>query len=263
MTKKQFWNQLLLFVVALLLILLTREYFFQYLIENGIESYKTHTFLSIGANLILIFISLFFIRKNKLEKIAGIKGTKLKRWYLIIFPLIYLVLLNAFIMDDINTDILLPSILFLLIYSISIGFAEELSIRGFMQSHLINYLGNTKKNIIFSVFSSALFFGLIHLVNFDKGIYGELSQVCFATFIGVMFGFLFVITKRIYPLIIVHAIIDFVAKLDSTGIPIKEKISESMSIENAIFIGLLALPCFLYGIFLMKKYELTESTEKH
>ena len=79
MTKKQFWNQLLLFVVALLLILLTREYFFQYLIENGIESYKTHTFLSIGANLILIFISLFFIRKNKLEKIAGIKGTKLKR----------------------------------------------------------------------------------------------------------------------------------------------------------------------------------------
>ena len=78
-----------------------------------------------------------------------------------------------------------------------------------------------------------------------------------------MFGFLLVITKRIYPIIIVHAIIDFVAKLDSTGIPIKEKISESMSIENAIFIGLLALPCFLYGIFLMKKYELIESTEKH
>ena len=47
------------------------------------------------------------------------------------------------------------------------------------------------------------------------------------------------------------------------GLITKEKISESMSIENAIFIGLLALPCFLYGIFLMKKYELTESTEKH
>jgi membrane protease YdiL (CAAX protease family) len=260
MTKKQFWKQLLLFVVALLLILLTREYFSLQLIENGIESYQTHTFLSIGANIILILISVFFIKKNGLAKIAGIKGTTLKKWYLLIFPL-YLVLLNAITLDDINTDILIPNILILLIYSISIGIAEELSIRGFLQSHLINHFGKTKKNIVLSVFASSLFFGLIHLVNFDKGIYGELSQVCFAMFVGVMFGFLLVITKRIYPLIIIHTIIDFVAKLDSTGLPIKEKISKPESLENAIFIMALALPCLLYAIFLMKKQKLKEQTE--
>jgi len=261
MNKQQFWKQLIIFIIAFLLILLAREYFSHQLIENGIESYQTHTLLSIGANILLILISVYFIKKNGLDKIAGIKETKLKKWYLLIFPLVYLVLLNAFIMDDVNTGILILNIIILLIYSISIGFAEELSIRGFLQSHLINRFGKTKKNIILSVFVSALFFGFIHLIKFDKGIYGELSQIGFATFIGAMFGFLLVITKRIYPLIIIHAIIDFVAKLDSTGIPVKEKISESMSVENSIFIALLALPCLLYAIFLMKKYNLTESTE--
>jgi len=261
MKKKQFWNQLILFVIALLLILLTREYFSHLLIENGIRSYQTHTFLSIGTNIILILISYFFIKKNGLTKFAGIKGTNLKKWYLLIFPLIYLVLLNVFLMDDVNTDFLFPNILILLIYSISIGFSEELSIRGFLQSHLINHFGKTKKNIVLSIFASALFFGFIHLMNFDKGMYGELSQICFATFIGVMFGVLLVITKRIYPLIIIHTVIDFVAKLDSTGLPIKEKISNSMSIEDAIYIALLALPCLIYGIFLMKKHQLIEQTE--
>ncbi|MDB2491030.1 CPBP family intramembrane metalloprotease [Flavobacteriaceae bacterium] len=263
MNKNKFWNQLAIFVIALLTILMVREYFSHQLIEKGIDSYQTHTFLSIGANLILILLSYFLIKKNGLIKIAGLKGTKLEKVYLLIFPLVFLVLLNVFLMDNINTDILIPNILVLLIYSISIGFAEELSIRGFLQSHLIHHFGKTKKNIILSVFASALFFGAIHLMNFDKGIYGELSQVCFATFIGVMFGFLLVITKRIYPLIIIHAIIDFVAKLDSTGIPIKEKINQSMSVENSVFIVLLALPCLIYGIFLMKKYKLTEQTEKH
>lgn len=262
MNKNKFWSQLAIFVIALLTILTVREYFSHQLIEKGIDSYQTHTFLNIGANLILILLSYFLIKKNGLIKIAGLKGTK-QKVYLLIFPLVFLVLINIFLMDDINTDILIPNILVLLIYSISIGFAEELSIRGFLQSHLIHHFGKTKNNIILSVFASALFFGTIHLMNFDKGIYGELSQVCFATFIGVMFGFLLVITKRIYPLIIIHAIIDFVAKLDSTGIPIKEKISQSVSVENSVFIVLLALPCLIYGIFLMKKYKLTEQTEKH
>lgn len=263
MNKSKFWNQLAIFIIALLTILTIREYISHQLIERGIESYQTHTFLSIGANLLLILISYFLIKKNGLTKIAGLKGAKLEKVYLLIFPLVFLVLLNVFLMDDINTDILIPNILVLLIYSISIGLAEELSIRGFLQSHLINHFGNTKKKVILSIFASALFFGLIHLMNFDKGIYGELSQICFATFIGVMFGILLVITKRIYPLIIIHAIIDFVAKLDSTGIPIKEKISQSMSVENSVFIALLTLPCLIYGIFLMKKYKLPEQTEKH
>jgi hypothetical protein len=256
MNTKHFWNQLTLFIVGLLLLLVVREYFSLQLIKNGIESYRIHTLVGISANILLIGISYFFIKKNGLLHIAGLKGTKLKKWHLLIFPLIYVAGLNVLTMDDVNTDVLLPNILILLLYSLSVGISEELSIRGFLQSHVIHYFGKTEKNIRLSVFAAALFFGIIHLINFDKGIYGEVSQVLFATFIGVLFGFLLVVTKRIYPLIIVHAIIDFVADLDSAGIPIKEKISMATSIDNAFYIVVLALPCLLYGIYLMKKHPL-------
>ena len=260
MTKKQFWNQLLLFVTALLLILIARESLSYLFIQKNIESYAIHTLLNICANLILIVVSYFFIQKNKLGKLAGLQKGSVNKWYLLLFPLLYLVLLNVLIIDVVDIQTLLPNVFLFLFYSISIGFAEELSIRGFLQSHLINYLGNSRKNTIISVFLAALFFGAIHLLNFDTGIYGELAQLIYATFIGVMFGFLLVITKRLYPLIIVHAIIDFVADLDVVGMPIKEKISELMSLETAALITVLALPCFIYGLFLMKKYKLTATT---
>ncbi|MDO6491701.1 MULTISPECIES: CPBP family intramembrane glutamic endopeptidase [unclassified Cellulophaga] len=260
MTKKQFWNQLILFITALLLILSIREYLSYLFIQKKIESYAIHTLLNICANLILIAVSYFFIQKNKLGELAGLQKRKVNKWYLLLFPLIYLVLLNILIIDVVDIQTLLPNVLLFLTYCISIGFAEELSIRGFLQSHLINYLGNTRKNSIISVFTAALFFGVIHLLNFDTGIYGELAQLIYATFIGVMFGFLLVITKRLYPLIIVHTIIDFVADLDVVGMPIKEKISELMSLETAALITVLALPCFIYGIFLMIKYKLVKTT---
>ncbi len=104
-------------------------------------------------------------------------------------------------------------------------------------------------------------FGIIRLIKFDKGIYGELSQVSFATFIGGMFGFLLVITKRIYPLIIIHAIIDFVTKLDSAGLPVTQTGFQNTSIENAVLIALLSFPCLLYGLFLMRRYSLVEQQE--
>jgi len=174
---------------------------------------------------------------------------------------VYLVLLNVLLMDDVNTNKLIPNIFLLLLHTLSIGFAEELSIRGFLQSHFIRQFGNSKKNIILSVFGAAIIFGLLHFIKFDKGIYGELSQFCFATFIGVTFGSILVITKSIYPLIIVHTIIDFAAKLDSTGLSINAGPTEVMSVENAIIISLLTLPCLLYGIFLMKKYPLEENMQ--
>ncbi|MCB0443898.1 MAG: CPBP family intramembrane metalloprotease [Flavobacterium sp.] len=260
MKNREFWIQIIAFVISLLAILFTREFISYQLIQNGIESYRIHISISIVANLVLILVSYFFIKKNGLYKIAGIKSTRLQKWYLLIFPLVYLVLLNALFLDDLNTDLLFPNIGFLFIYALSIGISEELNIRGFLQSHLINRFGNTKKNIVLSVIATSFFFGILHLINFNKGLYGELSQVCFATFIGVMFGALLIITKRIYPLIIIHSIIDFVAKLDSTGVPIKQKVSEPTSIENAALSMLLVLPCLIYGLFLMKRYKLIDQT---
>ncbi|RZJ48238.1 MAG: CPBP family intramembrane metalloprotease [Flavobacterium sp.] len=257
MTKKESWRQLLIFVVIYLLILLTREYLINLLFSNHIESYRYHTLLKIGTNLILILISYFFIQKNGLLKLAGIKDSKLKKWHLLLFPL-YLAMLNLVSLESVNMGLLLPNLALLIIYSITIGVSEELSIRGFIQSYLIKRFDLTKKNIILSILASSIFFGVMHWLNFDKCLYGELSQFFYATFIGVMFGSLLVITKRIYPLIIIHSIIDFVAKIDSTGLPVKQKVAESVSFGNAIMTTLIVLPCIIYGLILLKRIKLIE-----
>ncbi|MBQ4802526.1 CPBP family intramembrane metalloprotease [Aquimarina sp. MMG015] len=262
MFKSKFWNQLIIFVIAIITILIAREYFSNLLIEKGIKSYQTHTFLNIGSNLLLILVSIVLIQNNGISEIAGIKRTKLKRWYLLLFPLVYLVLLNGLSIDEMDREPLISNILVFAIYSLSIGFAEELSLRGFLQSYLIKHLGTTKRNIVLSVLISSLFFGLLHLINFDNGFYGELSQVMYATFIGVMFGVLLVITKRIYPLIIIHAIIDFVGDFDTIGLNINNTTSESSSLESATLIALLVSPCLLYGVSLIRKYPLQDNIEE-
>lgn len=263
MPQKKFLQQLSLFLLVLFSILFLRKFISNTLIENGYDSYQIQTLLSIGANLILIFFSYYLIKKNGLEKLAGLKGTKLRRWYLLLFPIIYLVLLNFLLMDEQTGNTTFMNLALYLIYFVSVGFTEELSVRGFMQSHFISYLGNSKKCIFLSVIVSALFFGLVHLIKFDKGIYGELSQILFATFIGAMFGAVLLATKKLYPLVIIHAVVDIVANTDKLGIAFSEKISEPWTLENSIIIASLTLPCFIYAIFILQKYPLNLELVKH
>jgi len=254
--KKDFF----FFLGILIGLLLLKNYVSDLLFDNGIVSYKVHTFTRIIANIILIFTSLFFIKKNELLDLAGLSKRKVEKIHLIIFPIVYLVVLNLLFLDEINTNNFIINISILMIYCISIGYAEELSIRGFIQSYFINSFGHNKRNIIIAVFLSSLIFGFLHLFKFDKGIYGEISQVFFAFFIGVMFGVLLLITKRIYPCIIAHALIDFAAKLDSFGIDLERTSFQVTSIENSIITVLLVSPCFVYAIFLLKKIDAKKIT---
>jgi len=160
MNTKHFWNQLTLFIVGLLLLLVVREYFSLQLIKNGIESYRIHTLVGISANILLIGISYFFIKKNGLLHIAGLKGTKLKKWHLLIFPLIYVAGLNVLTMDDVNTDVLLPNILILLLYSLSVGISEELSIRDFYNHTLYTILEKRKRTFVYLYLLLPYFLGL-------------------------------------------------------------------------------------------------------
>jgi len=256
----KFWKPFISFSILFLSILLLREYGEALLLKNNINTFSVHTLFKLSANLILIAGAYIFINKNNLSALAGLEKVKLKKAGLLVFPLLFLVLLNVLLMDTLNSDNLsTANLIIFIIYCCSIGMSEELCLRGFIQSHFIHHFGSTKKGMVLAVFLAALFFGFAHFLSFDKGIYGEISQATFATFIGFMFGVLLLITKRIYPLIIIHAIIDFVAKLDTVGLSIKASIIEPMSIENSILVTLLVLPCLIYGIVLMTKYKTTIS----
>lgn len=245
--------QIILFTLFITVVLITNNIVKNYLLNNGITTYNIHLTAKSISNILLGFISFLVAKKLELIELGGLSKVKPKKLWIAIFPLVFLVLLNVLFMDSI------PSynsfnLIILVIYCLSIGFSEELSSRSVLLPLIAKYFGNDRKAKIKAVFLSALLFGVLHLIKFDKGLYGEVSQVLYATFIGVMFGATLLVTKRVYPLIIIHAFIDFAAKLDTISLPVKEVISNPMDIESAVFTIVLTLPCLIYGFYVIKKH---------
>jgi membrane protease YdiL (CAAX protease family) len=207
---------------------------------------------------VLSSISIVIAKKLNLLELGGLSKVKPQKLWIVIFPLLYLVLINLLFLDIIP-NYTYTNLLVLIIYCLSIGFSEELSLRSVLLPLISKYFGNDRKAQVKAIFISAFIFGLLHLIKFDKGMYGEISQLFFATFIGVMFGAVLVVIKRIYPLIIIHALIDFAAKLDSINEPARNIVSNPMGIESAVLTILLTLPCLLYGIYVIKKQLIQEN----
>lgn len=257
-------KHILLFVFLLLIIPTVNNIIKSYLISQEIQEYNTLLLVKTISNLILSIISFVCIKKLNLSELGGLRNKKTEKKRLLIFPLLYLVALNLVFADDIP-NFTISNLIVLSIYCLSIGFSEELSLRSVLLPLFIKHFGNDKKSVVKAIVIAAVVFGLLHLIKFDKGIYGELSQLCFATFIGVLFGALLITTKRIYPLIIIHSLIDFAAKIDTIGIPFQAKTASETEISGAIFSVIFTLPCLLYGIYIMRKHipqELSNTTVK-
>ncbi len=248
------WIVVSLFTIVLSFILILRDQIHETLSNQGFDTYAEGISLRLIVNVVLIIGALILIKKFNLSDLAGIGNFKTKQWLLLIFPL-YVVVLNFMNLDEIQDASWLNFALFL-VYVLSIGFSEELLLRGFLQSYLIKISKKTKRNTVFAVIGSAFIFGLLHLIHFDKGIYGELTQVGFATFLGVMFGGILLRTNNMFGIAILHALIDFAAKLDGVGIPMDfNKIIEEDSLSNSVLIIIILLPCFIYGLILLKKVK--------
>ena len=232
-----------------------------FILENHTDDYTVHSIFDILSNLVLAGISYVFIKRYGLIELAGLsKGKKLIYRAVLFFPL-YLVIVNLLFADAIFFSNMIRDIMVLAVLCISISLSEEYALRGFLQSYLIKNFASTKRQVIYAVIGAALIFGVLHLIKYDKGLYGELSQVAFATFIGVMFGAILVRTKRMWPLIILHALIDFAAKIDGIGEPFSIVLSKPTTLISAVVIALIVLPCFILGWVILRKRSYRELVE--
>lgn len=236
-----------------------------YLNGEGYDVARTKHIVTIAFNMLYTIVSFYFIKKYKLIDLAGLgKRFKLKNWFLVIFPL-YIALINFTSLDDVPYDTVpgLDYALFFL-WALSVGFSEEFMLRGFVQSFFLKHYGTTKMGIYFSVIGAAMIFGLLHLLKFDKGLYGEITQVFFATFIGTMFGAILLRTNKLWPLILIHAIIDIYAKLDIFAVAkgVVENPSVEEHLSNSITIIVVVLPCFIYGMILLRKVTVEQISKK-
>ena len=197
-------------------------------------------------------IALKMIKLRGYQDQIGLSNGSVFRLNWRILPLCYAIAINLAGMDPIPAHPL-NNLFILLAYCFSIGFVEETTMRGFVQNELISFLGKGKTAILKSIVISAVLFGILHLFNFDKGLFGELAQVAYALFIGMAFGATLYLTRRIYPLIIIHACIDFFSKIDA--IVVIKSVDNQQTLSGSIVIILLLSPYLFYALYLFTKIK--------
>ncbi|QHQ62914.1 CPBP family intramembrane metalloprotease [Anaerocolumna sedimenticola] len=143
------------------------------------------------------------------------------------------------------------------IYSISIGFYEEIMMRALILNNFILNWGHTKKGIYKSAILSSGLFGIAHLVNLfytpDLKI-AIMAQIVYATTIGLFFASIYLRSKNIWAVIFLHALFDFAASFKEVFSTAVNEITD-ITVGNAFAFNLLLLPLAFIGLFLLRKVE--------
>lgn len=137
---------------------------------------------------------------------------------------------------------------------IGTGLFEETLCRGLVLKTLLKKYGGTKKGMIFSCVVSAALFGTAHLINLVwMDPLSVIPSVFFATAGGIFFGAIYLRTKSLMALILLHGINnvfgqifdaftspDFIAQRDAVKIGLTETI-----ITTLIILVLYLIPAFI------------------
>ena len=128
-------------------------------------------------------------------------------------------------------------IYWLLIFFIGAGFTEELVTRGVILNTLLDSFGRNKKSsIIISCLLAALLFGLSHIINyFGTGSIPYL-QMFLTIGLGIVMGSIYIRTKSIWGVAIVHGLWDIIVSFDKIFFVTEETTSSSGGMQPGYFI---------------------------
>jgi membrane protease YdiL (CAAX protease family) len=164
------------------------------------------------------------------------------REWLSYLPLLILPALSALVSDFQVTS---PAqITFFALFAFAIGFAEEVIVRGiFLRIFL-------PKGRLYAVLMSSLIFGLMHLGNLLIGadLGSTLTQVVYATLIGIAFAGVLSYGRSIWPLIVIHALVDFFPMLSG---PVAD--NSQMDILSVLILIAVQIPFAIYGYWMLRR----------
>ncbi|MDC2822618.1 CPBP family intramembrane glutamic endopeptidase [Leuconostoc suionicum] len=137
-----------------------------------------------------------------------------------------------------------------IIFSLRAGIGEEFIYRIFIMFIFISVLNEHKYGPIYALIVQALLFGLCHLVNIFSGdpVISTIASTIDAFGIGILFGTLYLLTKNIGSVVIIHCLWDLMQSI-VTG-------SGNMSVSGtegfAITIFVMTI-CIVYSGYLISK----------
>lgn len=183
----------------------------------------------------IALLALWPTYRYRLDRLAGLsRQDKWDHRYLVLIP-VYLPLLMLYgtgfhAPDD------PPAVFAAVVECVLTGFSEEVFFRGFLLSVLVKLLWEKRGGIAVSVLLSSAIFGMMHLPNcletIDVGpgfhigfhpttqsVVSALMQVVYAAFIGVFFAAVLLKSNRLWPLVLMHALVNFPTALQTMAKP--------------------------------------------
>ena len=198
------------------------------------------------------------------------KRGKLFKTLLICFFMIvmafYFALISLYYMIDANPDIeLLPDhwIVLGLFKVFGIGFFEETFFRGIVGNLIGEKYGKDRKGVWFSVVLSALYFGLVHMLNMRYGVSfsSALFQSLSAWISGMGLCAGYYRGGSIWAMMIIHALIDFGPLFESTFTV--SQATDADAINQITWVTLIpAIPYAIMAVIFLRKKKIPEIVEK-
>lgn len=158
-----------------------------------------------------------------------------------------------------------PAIIYYTLGMLCVGLYEEIYSRGLLLNVLINKEGKSKKGLMKSAIMSSAIFGLGHFPNMiakPELFVSIIIQMIYASLIGLFFAAVYIRCRNIWPVIIIHAVFDWLTLLPSffsssstatflTGSPTDAAVS-------ALFTLAFAIPLGIVGFVLLRKIKVKE-----
>lgn len=106
--------------------------------------------------------------------------------------------------------------------NMGVGLFEEVLVRGFLLGNMMHYWKHDKNRVWKSIFFSSLIFGLLHMGNLLSGanLISVLFQVFYATAMGIAFGAVYIRTKNLWSVVLIHGIVDITGELGRMTYPV-------------------------------------------
>ena len=95
-------------------------------------------------------------------------------------------------------------------FTLAVGLAEEILYRGIILETIDRRFGSKKLGAVFTLISSSVIFGLAHFSNIFAGqtVEETVIQVIAVTFVGMMFGVIYMKRRNIFAVAVIHGVYD-------------------------------------------------------
>jgi len=261
--KKFSQDYIYIFSTLVVLFAITLLYLFNtWLSKDGRLNYDIYGILTYFVPFAFAF-GMFYLIGN-INKIKFNKD-KIGIGFLLGWPAIVVGLYNFIpALTVLDKTMLLERICYYTLIMLFIGIFEEVLCRGIILSNMLDKWGNSKKGVIKAVIISSFIFGVGHIVNlliYPTFVIRTISQILTASLHGMLYTSVYLRTKNLWAVILLHAVYDWFVKFSSIFHSADSGITPAdISIVDLIINVAYALPWALIALFYLRKVWVNKSS---